>query len=220
MTAGLWDQLHFDDAGLITSVVQNAADGQVLMVAYMNREALEKTIETRRAHYWSRSRQTLWEKGATSGSRQVVREIFVDCDGDCVLLLVDQEGGACHTGRRACFFRQVTNGGVEERRLPAWPGPDILGAVLRVIRTRKQEPRPGSYVAGLFAKGEEAILRKIVEEATEVLLAAQRGQPEAIIAEMADLWFHSLVLLGAHGLDIEAVYEELHRRYGQPPRQE
>ena len=205
------DELRFDKDGLIVAVVQEARTGELLMVAWMDREALKKTQETGLAHFWSRSRQRLWQKGETSGHIQHVDAIFADCDEDALLLQVHQEGPACHTGSRSCFFKRVNDGdGSPERPV----GVEVLDLVERVIQSRKVEPRPGSYVSGLFEKGEPSIARKIGEEATEVVLAAlTKESEERLVSEVADLWFHTMVLLGGRGISVRRIFEELARRH-------
>lgn len=204
-------ELRFDADGLIPAVAQEGATGEVLMVAWMNREALEATRRTGLAHYWSRSRQTLWQKGETSGHRQHVEGIYADCDRDTLLLQVHQEGVACHTGARTCFFTSVTGASAGPG---AVAGPAILEVVERVIQSRKAEPTPGSYVAGLLAQGEPAICRKVGEESTEVVTAALGGEGDArLVEEVADLWFHTLVLLGARGIPLRRVFDLLAGRH-------
>ena len=165
--------LRFDANGLIPAVVQEAATGEVLMVAWMNAEALERTLATRSTHFWSRSRRALWQKGETSGHRQHVEAVYADCDGDTLLILAHQEGVACHTGSRTCFFTRLDR--------PAEPGaatgapaagPGILDAVERVIQSRRAAPREGSYVSGLLAGGDARLAQKVGEEAAEVMVAA------------------------------------------------
>ena len=203
--------LQFDERGLVPAIVQDAATGQVLMLAYMNRESIAKTLTTGLAHYWSRSRGQLWQKGETSGHIQHVREIRYDCDADTLLLLVEQEGVACHTGERSCFFRLLPGG-------PTIHDPPIPEALLHrlyeVILDRKQRSPQESYVAALFARGQDQVLKKVVEEAAEVALASKNGRPEEILYEMADLWFHALVALGWHNLPPHRVFQELQRRFG------
>jgi phosphoribosyl-ATP pyrophosphohydrolase/phosphoribosyl-AMP cyclohydrolase len=207
--------LRWDAQGLIPAVVQEAATGEVLMVAWMDAAALRTTLETRRAHFWSRSRQAAWEKGATSGHRQHVEAIYADCDRDTLLLLVHQEGVACHTGSRNCFFTRLD---AAVGAPPDWAASGgILDTVERVIQSRKAEPRPDSYVAGLLARGEPAILKKIGEEAAEVIVAASAETPARLVAEVADLWFHTLVLLGARGISLREVFVELARRHAPAP---
>jgi phosphoribosyl-ATP pyrophosphohydrolase/phosphoribosyl-AMP cyclohydrolase len=204
------DGLVFDAEGLLPAVVQEARTGEVLMVAWMNREALARTLQTRRAHFWSRSRQALWEKGATSGHRQHVEAAYADCDRDTLLLLVHQEGVACHTGSRTCFVTRLAGPGPAPE---GWPDAAILDVVERVIQSRKATPREGSYVSRLLAAGDPALLKKIGEEAAEVVVAAAAEGRERLVAEVADLWFHTLVLLGARSVPLREVYAELARRH-------
>jgi phosphoribosyl-ATP pyrophosphohydrolase/phosphoribosyl-AMP cyclohydrolase len=198
-------QLKFDAQGLIPAVVQDWRDGTVLMVAFMNLEALQKTVETKSVHFWSRSRQTLWEKGETSGHVQHVQGVYADCDGDTLVVQVHQEGVACHTGARSCFFNALSGPGAAA---------NMLERIERIVQQRKAAPAPGSYVAGLLAKGEVAVCRKIGEEAIEVVTAALGGEGDArVVSEVADLWFHTLVLLGERGIALQDVLEELARRH-------
>lgn len=188
--------LTFDERGLIVTVVQDAASGTVLMVAYMNRESIARTLETREAHFWSRSRNQLWRKGETSGNVLHVEAIQADCDGDALLLSVQASGPACHTGRRSCFAE-----------------PAILSDQLDTTLADRRQRRPsGSYSADLFMKGRPAILRKVGEEAVEVLLAGAQEGDGALVHEVADLWFHTALLLVDRGLSADAVLRELARR--------
>jgi phosphoribosyl-ATP pyrophosphohydrolase/phosphoribosyl-AMP cyclohydrolase len=206
------DELTFDERGLIPAVVQEATTGELLMVAWMDRQALEATLKTGMSHFWSRSRQALWRKGESSGHVQHVDRVYVDCDADVLLVQVHQEGVACHTGHRTCFFRALSSDG--EVAAPA----NMLARLEGTIASRRASPVAGSYVAGLLAKGEAAICRKIGEEATEVILAALGGEgDERLVAETADLWFHTLVLLGARGIGVQAVLQELTRRHQPRP---
>lgn len=206
------DDLRFDERGLIPAVVQEAATGEVLMVAWMDRNALDATLRTGLSHFWSRSRGQLWQKGETSGHLQHVERLYADCDGDVLLVQVHQDGVACHTGHRTCFFRVLQTDG--EVSAPA----NMLERLEQTIAARKASPAPGSYVAGLLAKGEAAVCRKIGEEATEVIIAALGGEgDERLVAETADLWFHTLVLLGARGIRVRDVLQELARRH-QPAK--
>jgi phosphoribosyl-AMP cyclohydrolase / phosphoribosyl-ATP pyrophosphohydrolase len=207
-------RLRFNEQGLIPAIVQDASSGQVLMLAYMNREALARTLETGLAHYWSRSRATLWQKGETSGHRQHVREVRYDCDADTLLILAEQEGVACHTGERSCFFHVLSDRPSSPSQALTWGTAAILEHLYEVILERKQRAPEASYVASLMARGQDQVLKKVVEEAAEVALASKNGRAEEILYEMADLWFHSLVALGWHTLPPRGVFEELQRRFG------
>lgn len=208
------EQLRFDDAGLIPVVAQEASTGDVLMLAFANREALERTAQTRFAHYFSRSRQALWKKGETSGHVQAVEEIRADCDGDAVLYRVRQTGPACHTLEPSCFFRAVEGGALEQ----AGPGGHILSRVERVVQERHQSRPEGSYTTYLFDKGVDKILKKVGEEGTEVVIAAKNEDNRELRGEAADLLFHLLVLLRARGLPLQEVWDELDSRFGGPAR--
>ena len=206
------DELTFDDRGLIPAVVQEADTGEVLMVAWMDRAALDATLATGLSHFWSRSRQTLWRKGETSGHAQHVERVYVDCDADVLLVQVHQDGVACHTGHRTCFLRGLDGDG------EVAPPANMLERLEQTIASRKASPVAGSYVASLLAKGEAAVCRKIGEEATEVILAALGGEgDQRLVAETADLWFHTLVLLGARGIGVKEVLQELARRHHPRP---
>jgi phosphoribosyl-ATP pyrophosphohydrolase/phosphoribosyl-AMP cyclohydrolase len=200
-------ELGFDERGLIPAVVQEAETGEVLMVAWMNREALEATLTTGLTHFWSRARGALWRKGETSGHIQHVQGVYVDCDADTLLVQVHQEGQACHTGNRTCFFTALRGDGAA--------APTMLERLERIVQARKSAPPAGqSYVAGLLARGEAAISRKIGEEASEVITAALGGEgDQRVVEEVADLWFHTIVLLGARGIALREVLEELARRH-------
>jgi phosphoribosyl-ATP pyrophosphohydrolase/phosphoribosyl-AMP cyclohydrolase len=207
--------VKFDEKGLIPVIVQDAESGQVLMFAYANKESLEMTISTKRTHFWSRSRKKLWAKGEESGNVQGVKEIFLDCDKDAVLVLVNQKGVACHTGKRTCFFETIDG---REEDAPAF-GTSRTGKTLEevygVIEDRKRNPREDSYVSGLFKSGLDRILKKVGEEAGETIIAAKNENRREIIYEMADLWFHSMVSLAHFGITPEDIYEELGRRFGK-----
>jgi phosphoribosyl-ATP pyrophosphohydrolase/phosphoribosyl-AMP cyclohydrolase len=206
------DELKWDAAGLIPAVVQETATGEVLMVAWMDRDALDRTLRTGAGHYFSRSRQAPWRKGETSGHVQHVDGLYADCDRDTVLLQVHQEGVACHTGARTCFFTRL--GGVAAAPRAGGAGPDFLEVLERTIAARKVDRPAGSYVAALFDKGDPFICRKIGEEATEVVTAALGGEgPDRVVSEVADLWFHSMVLLGSRGIPLRRVFAELARRH-------
>jgi phosphoribosyl-ATP pyrophosphohydrolase/phosphoribosyl-AMP cyclohydrolase len=212
------DELRWDDHGLIPAVVQETETGEVLMVAWMDREALEATRKTGASHFHSRSRQSLWRKGETSGHVQHVDGIYADCDRDTLLVQVHQEGVACHTGARTCFFTSLLDDGPASARRDS-AGPAVLEVLERTLASRKAEPPSGSYVAGLFEKGEAHICRKIGEEAIEVVTAALGGESESrLVSEIADLWFHSMVLLAGRGIPLRRVFAELDRRRGERSR--
>jgi phosphoribosyl-AMP cyclohydrolase / phosphoribosyl-ATP pyrophosphohydrolase len=209
------EELQWDERGLIPAVVQEAETGEVLMVAWMDREALDRTLETGVSHFWSRARRSLWRKGETSGHTQHVDGIYADCDRDTLLLQAHQEGVACHTGARTCFFTRISDSGAAA--LPTdRVGPGLLEALERVLQSRKVAAPPGSYVAALFAKGEPQICRKIGEEATEVVTAALGGEgDDRLVSEIADLWFHSMVLLAGRNISLRRVWSELARRHAE-----
>jgi phosphoribosyl-AMP cyclohydrolase / phosphoribosyl-ATP pyrophosphohydrolase len=203
------DELTYDAQGLIPTVVQEAETGEVLMVAWMNRDAVASTLATGLTHFWSRSRQAPWRKGETSGHSQHVRGVYADCDGDTLLVQVHQDGVACHTGNRTCFFTSLQG---------PQAAANMLDRIERIVAARKTAAPAGSYVGGLLAKGEAAMCRKIGEEAVEVVTAALGGEGDRrVVEEVADLWFHTLVLLGARSIPLGAVLEELARRHAARP---
>lgn len=206
-----FSQLKFDAQGLIPAVVQDWRDGTVLMVAFMNKEALHKTVTTNFVHFWSRSRERLWEKGETSGHKLVVKDLFVDCDGDALLVKAEPIGPTCHTGEKACFFSRIDQPGT--RSSEAWGG--ILERLYQVIRDRKRQPSSDSYTSKLLDGGLDQVLKKVVEEAGEVVLAGKGGKKAEIVYETADLFFHTLVALGYHDVPLQEVYEELATRFGK-----
>jgi phosphoribosyl-ATP pyrophosphohydrolase/phosphoribosyl-AMP cyclohydrolase len=208
-------ELGWDDKGLVPAVVQEAETGEVLMVAWMDRAALEATLATGATHFWSRSRQALWRKGETSGHVQHVEALYTDCDRDTLLVLVHQEGVACHTGARSCFYTRLAGGA----GATGAAGPRVLEVVERVIQSRKVERPAGSYVTRLLERGPAHICRKIGEEATEVVTAALGGEgDERVVSEIADLWFHCLILLGDRGIPLRRVFTELERRHAERSR--
>ncbi|MDO8447091.1 MAG: bifunctional phosphoribosyl-AMP cyclohydrolase/phosphoribosyl-ATP diphosphatase HisIE [Deltaproteobacteria bacterium] len=209
------NEIKFDEKGLVPAIAQDYKTGEVLMMAYMDREAVEKTLSSGKAHYFSRSRNKLWLKGETSGHFQHIKGIYYDCDVDTILLKVEQVGAACHTGERSCFYREIETPfkNVEMPRRDVSTAP-ILDSVYKVILERKKNPGERSYVSSLFSKGTDSILKKIGEEASELLISGKGGKREEVVYEMADLWFHSLVLLGQMDIATEEVYGELQRRFG------
>jgi phosphoribosyl-ATP pyrophosphohydrolase/phosphoribosyl-AMP cyclohydrolase len=204
-------QIRWDERGLVPAVVQDAHTGQVLMLAYMNRDALARTLAEGEAWFWSRSRSELWHKGATSGHVQHVVEVRYDCDADSLLLRVEPAGPACHTGHQTCFYRRLPDGAaVESAALPEGVVPHLEA----VIRDRRAHPRPGSYTRALLDAGLPQMARKVGEEAVEVVVAAQSEPDERLVGEVADLVYHALVLLAARDLAWADVMAELARRFG------
>lgn len=199
--------LTFDERGLIPVVTQDADSGEVLMLAYANREALEKTLASRQAHYYSRSRQSLWHKGATSGHVQDVVEVRYDCDQDALLYRVRQQGAACHTGEYSCFFRSM------EPEKAALSLGEVLGLLERVINARLETLPEGSYVSRLHQAGIGRVAQKVVEEAGESVVAALLGQRDELIGEAADLLFHLSLLLRESGVSFAELAQELQRRH-------
>ena len=215
----LIEALRFDGAGLIPAVAQDWLDGAVLMVAWMNREALVRTLDTGEVHYWSRSRQELWHKGATSGHFQRLRGLRYDCDADVLLLTIEQVGEvACHTGARSCFYEPGPvpgAGGVGAAPPPA----DVCSELARLIARRRERPEPGSYTNRLLEGGDNRILKKIGEEAAEFVMACKDDEAAAIAGEAADLVFHLQVALAHHGVPWRQVLEVLASRRGAPRRE-
>lgn len=207
----MMEKICFDQKGLVPAVVQDVSTGAVLMLAYMNRESLAKTIETGTTWFYSRSRQELWNKGATSGHMQQVREMYYDCDGDTLLVKVEQVGAACHEGTFSCFSRKFGDAEPTQTDRPITPE-DVLPALYEVIEERRQNPVEGSYTHSLFEKGQDKILKKIGEEAAETIIASKNNSQGEVIYEMADLWYHCLVLLAWHGVDLEELLSELEKR--------
>jgi phosphoribosyl-AMP cyclohydrolase / phosphoribosyl-ATP pyrophosphohydrolase len=218
--------IAYDARGLVPAVVQDARTGEVLMLAWQDQAALAQTLATGKATFFSRSRDALWVKGETSGNTQTVRSVATDCDSDAILLRVDPAGPACHTGARSCFFRaveaKVPSGATAARASnPPGAGPigqrtpgETLAALEAVIRDRKTSPPPGSYTAKLFA--DEALRhKKVGEEATELVIASMRGNKEEIAWEAADLVYHTLVLLQAHGMGLAELAVALESREGK-----
>jgi phosphoribosyl-ATP pyrophosphohydrolase/phosphoribosyl-AMP cyclohydrolase len=219
MNEDIFKKVKWNAEELIPAVIQDFQTGQVLMVAYMNEVSLRQTLESGETVFWSRSRKALWKKGETSGNIQKVREIRIDCDEDTLLIKVDQKNGACHTGHLSCFYRKWEDArlfeSVEEGHSSPPASAHLLDRLAQTILSRKENPSSNSYVSSLFLKGEDAILKKIAEEAGEVLLSSKGKKREEILWEVADLWFHTLVLLGFHGISLKEVFGELERREGK-----
>ncbi len=212
------NKIKFDENGLLPAIIQDYNSGQVLMLAYMNKEALEKTIETRQTWFYSRSRQSLWMKGESSGNVQQVQDIRYDCDADTLLVLVDQTGVACHTGHYSCFYRNMENEKIAEKDFDltkvyqAKVGPSILLELAEVIADRKEEMPEGSYTTYLFTEGLDKILKKVGEENAEVIIAAKNNSRKEVIYEVADLIYHLLVLLAEQEVELTDIFTELKSR--------
>ncbi|MCK8824236.1 bifunctional phosphoribosyl-AMP cyclohydrolase/phosphoribosyl-ATP diphosphatase HisIE [Fuchsiella alkaliacetigena] len=236
-------ELKFDENGLIPAIIQDIENEQVLMMAYMNREAVQKTVETGYTWFWSRSRQELWKKGGSSGHVQQVEEIKADCDLDTLLIKVKQKVAACHTGHYSCFYRrldldkanrfksegeqvfspeEVYDEQTEEDEIklenppvPSGGLPQILQEIYQVVLDRKHNPVEDSYTSYLFDEGLDKILKKIGEEAAEVIIGAKNEDKEEIIMEVSDLLYHLLVLLNYYQINLNEVYAELADRFGK-----
>ena len=208
----LLDQIKFNSHGLVPVVAQDYRTGEVRMVAYANREAIEKTLQTGYAHYYSRSRQKIWKKGETSGELQRVKEIRVDCDNDTVLYIVEQEKNrACHTGERNCFFRTIEGDYALDKPLPF----EILQRLQERLKERIENLPEGSYTTKLVKEGFDRIVQKFGEESVETLIALMNRDKRGIVYESADMLYHWLLALTYLGIDITEVMEELIKRFSK-----
>lgn len=199
-----FSEFKTDEKGLIPVIVQHYKTQEVLMMAYMNEEAFDQTIKTGRMTYFSRSRQRLWVKGETSGHFQYVHSLTIDCDKDTLLAKVDQVGAACHTGNPTCFFQPLVGSDYDETN-PL----QVFESVYNTIVNRRDHPKEGSYTNYLFDKGIDKILKKVGEEATEIIIAAKNPNPEEIKYEMADFLYHAMVLMVERGVNWEDIVKEL-----------
>jgi len=211
-------EVAFDAQGLVPVIAQEAATGMVRMFAWANREALEKTAATGMAHFWSRSRGTLWQKGESSGHTLAVRGVRLDCDGDVVLYLVDPQGPSCHTGATSCFFRARNADGTltadDGPPDPPDPPAQIIARVAAIVARRRRERPDKSYVVSLLDAGWPQITAKIMEEAGELCAALPEADKDHTAHEAADVIFHLLVGLEAANVPVDAVFAELRRRFG------
>lgn len=198
--------LKYDENGLIPAIVQDRTSGKVLMLAYMNKEALEKTIETKETWFYSRSRKALWNKGETSGNKQSVEQISYDCDSDALLVTVQPKGPACHTGEESCFFNPI----YKEDNVR-----EVIHDIVQIIQNRKENPVEGSYTTYLFQEGIDKVLKKVGEETSEVIIGAKNNDKEEIKWEIADLIYHTLVLMNITNVSIDDVKTELYKRHVQ-----
>lgn len=201
--------MKFDENGLVPAVIQDADTNEVLTLAYMNEESLRRTLETRETWFWSRSRNELWHKGATSGNTQKVESVAVDCDEDAILVRVHPKGPACHKGERSCFQQNTK----ESERVSKTATLDSqLEQLYQVIESRKRERPKGSYTSYLFEEGIDKILKKLGEEASETIIAAKNENQKEFVGEVSDLIFHLLVLLSAKNTKLDEIHLELERR--------
>ncbi|MFC4775694.1 bifunctional phosphoribosyl-AMP cyclohydrolase/phosphoribosyl-ATP diphosphatase HisIE [Paenibacillus sp. GCM10023252] len=237
--AQLAAKIKWDSNGLVPAIVQDAVSKEVLMMAYMNEESLRLSIESGDTWFWSRSRSELWHKGATSGHTQRIRSMSYDCDGDTLLVKVEQQGPACHTGRYSCFFHPIQvegaagtlpksesdssatgEGASHESQSQVSPSQSdrysVLGTLETVIAERYAERPEGSYTTYLFEKGVDKILKKVGEEASEVIIAAKNQDNDELRSEASDLLFHLMVLMRERGLPLDDVLRELGGRHGKP----
>lgn len=206
-----WDKME----GLIPVITQEASTGQVLMLAYMDKQALELTLETNIAHYFSRSKQRIWKKGESSGHTQEVVDILVDCDDDTVLLKVNQTGVACHTGRKSCFFTSIkTDEEVEKIEVDTTAAYGVIDTLYHTICEKRNDDPKTSYTAKLLQGKENSLLKKIVEESGEFTFAIKDNDEEEIIYEAADITYHVLVALASKNISPDRVKQELARRFG------
>ena len=203
-------KVKLNQQGLIPAIAQDINTGQVLMLGYMNPGSLKRTVEGTQVWFYSRSREDLWHKGEVSGNYLNLREAWLDCDADTILLKVEPDGPACHTGETSCFFSPMDQ--LPEEYEVAESGPGILDELFGVIRDRQQDPPEDSYTAELLRGGTARVAQKVIEEAGEAAIAAVQGDQENLPKEIADLLYHSLVLLAATGVSPQAVWEELRSR--------
>lgn len=199
------EQIRYDQQGLVPAIIQDYLDGTVLMMAWMNKDSLQKTLDTGETWFWSRSRVQLWHKGETSGHIQKVRSLRYDCDCDALLIGVEQLGSiACHTGERSCFHQ------LDTEVVP--PPADTLSQLYALICDRRDDPVESSYTCKLLAAGDNKILKKLGEETAEVVMACKDDEADAIAGEVADLLYHTLVALAYHHVNLQDVYRKLQER--------
>jgi phosphoribosyl-ATP pyrophosphohydrolase/phosphoribosyl-AMP cyclohydrolase len=223
MSANLIQNLKFDDRGLIPAVVQDDKTNEILMLAYMNSESLQRTLQTGETHFWSRSRNELWHKGETSGNTQRVTDIRIDCDSDALIVRVDPNGPACHTGEQTCFFRDVNQSapiavaqtGVSLVNVDSMELGILLNNLYKLISERKEERPEGSYTTYLFNSGLDKILKKIGEESTETIIAAKNGSKKEMSAEISDLLYHLMVMMVERDVRLTDILAELQHRVGR-----
>jgi phosphoribosyl-ATP pyrophosphohydrolase/phosphoribosyl-AMP cyclohydrolase len=207
------EQVRFDERGLVPAIVQDERTREVLTLAYMNAESLQKTLETGETWFWSRSRASLWHKGETSGNTQRVRDVRLDCDKDALIVTVEPAGPACHTGAFSCFHNEIEEAGTHNRFEER---PYDLGSLLQqlyaLVETRRRERPAGSYTTYLFDQGLDKILKKVGEESSETIIAAKNEDQSALVRETSDLIYHLIVLLVERGVRLDEVRDELSSR--------
>ncbi|MPW25353.1 bifunctional phosphoribosyl-AMP cyclohydrolase/phosphoribosyl-ATP diphosphatase HisIE [Alkalibaculum sp. M08DMB] len=202
-------KLKYNENGLLPAIIQDDFTNEVLMLAYMNEESLQKTISTKKTWFYSRSRKKLWNKGETSGNFQQVKSIKYDCDADTLLIKVKPTGPSCHTGENSCFYTSI----LESSDGITTNSSQILDDLYKIIVQRKEEPQEGSYTNYLFNSGIDKILKKVGEENAETIIAAKNNSKEELIYETSDLFYHLLVLLVNQGVTLEDIYLELQKRH-------
>jgi len=209
------NRVDWTKSELLPGIVQDNVTSEVLMMAYMNREALQLSLDTKLAHYFSRSKQRIWKKGESSNHLQHIHSFMIDCDNDTLLIKVTQDGVACHTGRKSCFFTELDSGKVTiEKSVDTDAMYGVIDTLYHTILDRKHSDPESSWTAKLFAKGENDILKKVVEEAGEFSFAVKDGNEDEIIYECADLTYHVLVALGYRNISPDRTKQELARRFG------
>ena len=209
------DRVDWQKQELLPVIVQDSTTNEVLMMAYMNREALELSLKTKTAHYFSRSKQRIWKKGESSGHIQEIQSFHIDCDNDTLLLKVKQNGVACHTGRKSCFFTELDSGAVEsEVEIDTEAAYGVIDTLYHTIQERKNADPATSWTAKLLSKGENTILKKVVEEAAEYCFAHKDDDVEEMVYEAADLTYHMLVALASKNISPDRIKQELARRFG------
>ena len=219
----IFDKIVFNKEGLIPAIIQDEESGEVLMLAYMNKESLEKTLESGRTCFYSRSRKKLWYKGETSDHIQLWKKILLDCDNDTLLIVAKQVGVACHTGHRSCFFKKIEENEIknidddinvkkEQSNNSESADSDIINEIYRIVQDRKINFQKDSYTCKLLANSKDLLPKKIGEEAAEVIIAMKDKEKDALIYEVADLWFHILVVLGYFNISPNSIFKELKRR--------
>lgn len=208
------DRIDWQKISLLPVIVQDSTNQEVLMMAYMNKEALELSLSTRIAHYFSRSKQRIWKKGESSGHTQQINSFNIDCDNDTLLIKVVQNGVACHTGRRSCFFTELESGEIQsEAEVSSEALYGVIDTLYHTIQDRKKADPSTSWTAKLLSKGDNTILKKVVEEAGEFSFAYKDNDEHEIIYEAADLTYHVLVALAAKNISPDRVKQELARRF-------